>query len=181
MVHFTKTRELPRSTPGEGKSKLYQRFRPVDRFCHPLVIVSFLTLVATGMPLMFHSAPWAQAVFDWIGGVQVAGRMHRLGAILTLVYFIVHLTSLIGPIRRRASEFRDGRGRLQLVRFLRFAVGPDSPVPNLQDARDLLAHARWFIGRGPRPSFDRFTYWEKFDYMAVFWGVTVIGISGLMM
>lgn len=181
MVHFAKTRELPRREAATGKPKLYLRFRPVDRFCHLLVIVSFLVLVATGMPLKFHSAPWAQAVFAWIGGVQVAGRIHRLGAILTLVYFVVHLTSLVGPIRRRSSEFRDAQGKFRLVQFLRFAVGPDSPVPNLQDARDLVAHTKWFIGRGPRPSFDRFTYWEKFDYMAVFWGVTVIGLSGLLM
>ena len=40
---------------------------------------------------------------------------------------------------------------------------------------------KWFVGKGPRPVFDRWTYWEKFDYWAVFWGVTIIGVSGLMM
>jgi cytochrome b subunit of formate dehydrogenase len=40
---------------------------------------------------------------------------------------------------------------------------------------------KWFFGRGPRPVFDRWTYWEKFDYWAPFWGVTIIGVSGLMM
>ncbi|HOF29809.1 MAG TPA: cytochrome C, partial [Burkholderiaceae bacterium] len=29
--------------------------------------------------------------------------------------------------------------------------------------------------------FDRWTYWEKFDYWAPFWGVTIIGVSGLIM
>jgi len=33
---------------------------------------------------------------------------------------------------------------------------------------------------GPRPNYGRWTYWEKFDYFAVFWGVTVIGLSGLI-
>jgi hypothetical protein len=28
------------------------------------------------------------------------------------------------------------------------------------------------------PVFDRWTYWEKFDYWAPFWGVTIIGVSG---
>ena len=27
----------------------------------------------------------------------------------------------------------------------------------------------------------RWTYWEKFDYWAVFWGVAIIGVSGLML
>jgi cytochrome b subunit of formate dehydrogenase len=40
---------------------------------------------------------------------------------------------------------------------------------------------KYFLYIGPRPKFDRFTYWEKFDYMGVFWGVAVIGISGLVL
>jgi multisubunit Na+/H+ antiporter MnhB subunit len=59
--------------------------------------------------------------------------------------------------------------------------GPDSPVPTFQDVRDWWAHQKWFFGKGEQPQFDRWTYWEKFDYMAVFWGVAVIGLSGLVM
>jgi cytochrome b subunit of formate dehydrogenase len=51
----------------------------------------------------------------------------------------------------------------------------------MQDCRDLVDHNKWFFGRGPRPQFDRWTYWEKFDYFAVFWGVAIIGFSGLVM
>lgn len=40
---------------------------------------------------------------------------------------------------------------------------------------------KWFFGKGPRPNYGRWTYWEKFDYMAVFWGVAIIGASGLML
>jgi hypothetical protein len=29
--------------------------------------------------------------------------------------------------------------------------------------------------------YGRWTYWEKFDYFAVFWGITVIGSTGLML
>ncbi|HEY5959253.1 MAG TPA: hypothetical protein VIV60_21995, partial [Polyangiaceae bacterium] len=166
-----------------ANARLYRRFRPVDRFVHLLVIVSFLTLVATGMPLKFHSASWAQALLSVFGGVRAAGVLHRIAACLTLGYFVIHLLSLMGPIRRRyrEGEFSDPKGKFSPVRFLGFFFGPDSPVPNLQDVRDFTAHVKWFFGKGPRPSFDRFTYWEKFDYMAVFWGVTVIGLSGLVM
>jgi cytochrome b subunit of formate dehydrogenase len=54
-------------------------------------------------------------------------------------------------------------------------------IPNLQDGKDMLAMFKWFFGQGPRPVFDRWTYWEKFDYWAPFWGVTIIGVSGLIM
>jgi len=54
-------------------------------------------------------------------------------------------------------------------------------IPTWQDAKDFVAHQKWFFGRGPKPQFDRWTYWEKFDYFAVFWGVFIIGASGLVM
>jgi cytochrome b subunit of formate dehydrogenase len=40
---------------------------------------------------------------------------------------------------------------------------------------------KWFFGKGQRPEYGRWTYWEKFDYLAVFWGVAIIGASGLML
>ncbi|MBK5295637.1 MAG: cytochrome C, partial [Vicinamibacteria bacterium] len=53
--------------------------------------------------------------------------------------------------------------------------------PQPRDLAEFVAHVRWFVGRGPRPAFDHFTYWEKFDYWAVFWGMAIIGGSGLML
>ena len=40
---------------------------------------------------------------------------------------------------------------------------------------------QWFFNRGPKPQFDRWTYWEKFDFLGVFWGMFAIGFSGLML
>jgi len=40
---------------------------------------------------------------------------------------------------------------------------------------------RWFFNRGEMPKFDRWTYWEKFDFMAVFWGMFAIGGSGFLL
>jgi cytochrome b subunit of formate dehydrogenase len=54
-------------------------------------------------------------------------------------------------------------------------------MPTLKDWKDFVAHNKWFFGKGSKPQFDRWTYWEKFDYFAVFWGVLIIGVSGLVM
>ena len=59
--------------------------------------------------------------------------------------------------------------------------GPNSLIPNWQDLNDAVAMFQWFFGLAERPMFDRFTYWEKFDYWAPFWGMTIIGVSGVMM
>ena len=72
-------------------------------------------------------------------------------------------------------------GKIQVRRLWRVLFGPDSMVPTFQDWRDFVAHNKWFFGKGPKPQFDRWTYWEKFDYFAVFWGVAIIGASGLIM
>jgi hypothetical protein len=54
-------------------------------------------------------------------------------------------------------------------------------VPRGKDFTDFVGNFRWFLYLGRRPRFDRWTYWEKFDYFAVFWGVAIIGFSGLVL
>jgi cytochrome b subunit of formate dehydrogenase len=174
-------RREKRRVRDERNTKLYTRFRPVDRFCHFLIIVSFMILVSTGMPLKFHESHWAQTIFDILGGAPVAARLHRLGAILSFTYLFIHLASLVGPLQRNWPKFKDEAGRFRVRRCLAFVFGPDSPLPNLDDLRDIRNHLKYFLGRGPKPQFDRFTYWEKFDYFAELWGSAFIGLSGLIM
>jgi len=160
----------------------FTRFTPFQRFLHFLVVTSFLLLVITGMPLKFYDAKWAQVIFGVLGGADVARALHRFGAIVTFVYFGLHVLSLLQLCWTRRASYRDpATGKFQLRRVWAFVVGPDSPMFNLQDGRDFVAHVKWFLGKGPRPEFERWTYWEKFDYFAVFWGVAVIGASGLVM
>ena len=144
---------------------------------HFLVFTSFLTLVATGMPLRYNTAPWAHAFFRVMGGAAVAGSVHRFAAIVTISYFVLHVASLFVLLRKNRDKYADESGKASFRRMLRLVFGPDSPFPRWQDVKDVYSHMKWFVGLGPKPKFDRFTYWEKFDYMAVFWGVTVIGLS----
>jgi len=161
----------------------FTRFTPLDRFLHALVIFSFLLLVTTGMPLKFFYTDWAKALLSFMGGQAVASVLHRLGAVITIFYLTTHVLSVIWTLvlNRKRLFGNPETGKLEVRRMLQAAVGPDSPMPGLQDAKDIIAHNKWFFGRGPKPQFDRWTYWEKFDYMAVFWGVTMIGASGLVM
>jgi hypothetical protein len=59
--------------------------------------------------------------------------------------------------------------------------GWQSMVPGKKDFQDIIANFKWFLYMGPRPRLDRWAYWEKFDFFAVFWGVPVIGFSGLFL
>lgn len=160
----------------------FARFTPLERFLHFLVVTSFLLLVLTGMPLKFYETGWAKRIFALLGGPEVARSVHHFAALITLIYFGIHLASLVAKGWRARKRFRDpDSGRLSLIRAFGAILGPDSMVPTLQDWRDFIAHQKWFFGRGPRPQFDRWTYWERFDYFAVFWGVAAIGLSGIVM
>ncbi len=160
----------------------FTRFLPFDRFLHFLVVTSFLLLVITGMPLKFYYADWAKIFFKVIGGPDVARILHRFGALITFLYFSLHLVKLGANAwicRRLGRDPITGKWsvkRLSLVFF-----GPDSIIPTSQDLREFVAHQKWFFGNGPKPQFDRWTYWEKFDYFSVFWGVAIVGISGMIM
>ncbi len=166
----------------EADDVQYTRFTPFERFLHLMVVTSFLLLVITGMPLKFYYTDWAKVIFHFIGGAGVARSLHHFGAIITFTYFALHLGSLLSSLwHRRKSIPNPVTGRIELRRIWQAIFGPDSMVPSFQDWRDFVAHQKWFFGKGPKPQFDRWTYWERFDYFAVFWGIFMIGVSGLIL
>jgi cytochrome b subunit of formate dehydrogenase len=65
--------------------------------------------------------------------------------------------------------------------WLRIIFGPDSPVPNWRDVKDFFKMARWFVGLGPKPSFERWAYWEKFDFWGASADIIIIGSTGLVL
>ncbi|MDD5308381.1 MAG: hypothetical protein PHU25_13755 [Deltaproteobacteria bacterium] len=160
----------------------YVRFRPLERFLHGLIITSFLLLVLSGMPLKFFDTSWAKVMLSVMGGQAVASVLHRAAAIIMVFAFCVHvLNTLFRFVKRRANWTDPQTGRFSMRQIGSIVFGPDSPMPTLQDLKDIVAHNRWFFGKGKKPQFDRWTYWEKFDYLAVFWGIAIIGFSGLVM
>jgi cytochrome b subunit of formate dehydrogenase len=161
-------RPLPRAS---FRGTSIERFTVSDRILHLLVIISFLGLAATGTPLRFAHTEWAQVALQAVGGVSVAGLLHRIFGVVTIGYFVAHLAQLVIRLWPRIV---DGS-------FVRAMIGPDSLVPNASDVGDVFANFRYFLGLGPKPTFDRWTYWEKFDYWAVFWGVVFIGATGLIL
>ena len=152
--------------PGERVVRLFNKRQ---RTMHITMILSFFTLALTGMALKFSYTGWAQALSRLLGGFETMGILHRLAALVLLGVFAFHLWD----VRRMKRE--SGLG------WWGFLTGPDSMLFNLTDLKELWQSIRWFAGLGPRPRYGRFTYWEKFDYFAVFWGVVVIGSTGVVL
>jgi len=144
-----------------------QRFTRLNRLLHILMIVSFLSLALTGLTLKFAYTKWAYILSHILGGFESTGFIHRFAAVIMLSVFIIHLIDLIRLKKKENKTFR------QLI------FGPDSMMFNKKDWLDFIGSLKWFLGKGDRPSYGRWTYWEKFDYFAVFWGIFVIGSTGL--
>ncbi|MBI5399080.1 hypothetical protein HZB07_00490 [Candidatus Saganbacteria bacterium] len=142
------------------------RFSLAERLTHMTIIISFIMLAATGLPLKYSFTPWAGFLSQILGGVETARYFHKFFALVTFGYAGYHLLSLAKA--------------LVINKEYSLLWGWRSLVPNFDDLKDFLANLKWFFYLGKRPKFDRFTYWEKFDYMAIFWGIPVIGLSGLI-
>lgn len=145
----------------------YRRFDGRTRALHVVIMVTFLGLAATGMPLLFSDAPWARLLAQLFGGFRGAGLVHRFMGTTLLVAVAWHVAEVFW----RAFV----RGESGLF------WGPTSMVPQKKDFADFYGMMRWFFGRGARPRFEHFTYWEKFDYWAVLWGTLIMGAAGLVL
>jgi Cytochrome c3 len=152
--------------------KQYRRFQRRHVLLHMTVIISFLGLSLTGLPLKFSDQAWAKTLMSFYGGAYYAGLIHRGCAILTFYYFFGAIVMSFDFL----FVNKDVKGN-----FLQRLFGPESLCPNLRDIKDVTGMVRWFLFRGPKPTFERWTYWEKFDFLAVFWGMFAIGGSGLML
>jgi len=156
----------------ENPGETYIRFKLRDRILHLVGIFTFFGLAATGLPLKFPGAPWAKFMLSFIAGVQVALLIHRICAFILIVEFLIILGYSLHFTFFNKKAGSNWKKRLS---------GPYSLLPRKKDWEDFVAMTRWFVDQGPPPKFDHWTYWEKFDFLAVFWGMAAIGITGILM
>lgn len=159
------------AAPAAGEAaahRYYRRFGPIERVMHALLMMTFVGCAITGLPLLFAHHQWAGTLAKALGGFETTTAIHHGCAVVMIVVFVSHVVRVF----HRAMTSANPLGVLW---------GPDSMVPQPQDGIDIYQHFKWFLGTGPRPRFGRWTYWEKFDYWAVFWGMFIIGGSGLLL
>lgn len=156
----------PEAAP-QHEGKEVRRFATGWRVAHLVFALSVMTLVLTGMAVFYADTLWAKVIMETLQGPHVAGIFHRIAAVTMLSIFFGHVVVVAVRLWRARDKFH--------------WFGPTSLVPTWKDLADAIAMFKWFFGKGPRPVFDRWTYWEKFDYWAVFWGMAIIGTSGFML
>ena len=137
-----------------------ERFNIHYRIQHVLMLTSFLVLFFTGWALKFSEVETSYSWIHFWGGPKTAGIIHRIAGITMIMDSLYHVLYLI---------YRFSRGELRW-----------DLIPVWKDFEDLYQNIRYFLGLSKeKPRFGRFSYLQKFDYWAVFWGIFVIGFSGL--
>jgi cytochrome b subunit of formate dehydrogenase len=144
-----------------------RRFTPVQQGFHLLLILAFLAQGATGLARLYIETAWGKRLAWVLGGYDVCLSIHKYVGILMICLFLAHVAYVLS--------------RVDWKRFPASVTGPDSLVPRAKDLKDFFLHVGWFLNVTRPPEFDRWGYWEKFDYWAVFWGIPLLGVTGLLL
>lgn len=142
-----------------------KRFTPFQRLFHLLLMLSFMVQAATGLGRMFIETGWGQWLTGIFGGYDGALAVHKAVGLFMIALFLVHLAYVLVVVF-------SGKARLW---------GADSLLPRPTDVGQFFKHLGWMVGLSKHPRFGRWGYWEKFDYWAVFWGMVIIGVTGLLL
>ena len=147
------------------EQKYYKRFSLQFRIQHIVLFSSVIVLIITGIPLWCMGKPgygWTQSVVQAFGAVATIRTIHRWAAGALILVSIYHLLYTIYT----------REGRREFIQLL--------PTP--KDFADVTLNVLYFLGlRNERPRFGRYTYYEKFDYWAVYWGCVIMIGSGLVL
>ncbi len=159
------------------------RMNMAERIQHWLLILTFLTLMATGVPLFFYEFKFFKWILPSGRAFAVRGILHRTAAVVLILNLAWHASYTAFTARGRAS-FRSMIPRFKDFRdaFEQFFhnVGITRLARRLGVARKFFArHPYWLFQEGPR--YDRYNFVEKFEYWAVGWGSAVMIASGFFM
>lgn len=130
-------------------------------------MLTFIIQAATGYGRLYITTSWGKGLSGVFGGYDACLAIHRFVGALMIAGFVLHVGYLLSRVdwRRPAESI----------------FGPDSLVPNLHDLEHFRQRILWFFGKASPPKLDRWSYWEKFDYWAVFWGLPLLAVTGLML
>ena len=145
----------------EGKIKRFDVHQIVQ---HAGLMVTFILLVFTGLPLKFASLGVSQWWIGVWGGIDVTRTTHHVAAWTMLAVCLYHIGYLVATVFIQKKPF------------------PVKIIPTPGDALQLFQEVSYYLGfRKEKPLVDRFNWKEKFDYWAIFWGMPVMFISGFIL
>lgn len=153
------------------------RFTGGLRLQHAFLIVVFVVLCLTGFPMKFPNAPWAPVLYDLFGGINGAPIVHRVAGVALLVGFTVHILLILLNLRRSLKS----KGQRGIRAWIK-AVLVLPMIPKWKDFKDLITWVKYVFFISPqRPNYGHFSWKEKLEYLGLFWGIPLLGVTGIML
>jgi cytochrome b subunit of formate dehydrogenase len=154
-----------------------QRFTGSYRLQHVFLVVVFVVLCLTGLPMKFPKASWAPPIYQLFGGIRGAPIVHRVAGVALLVGFILHVGLILLNLTRSLAR----EGKLSFRNWLR-AVLALPMIPKWQDLGDIITLVKYVFFLSPRrPNYGRFSWKEKLEYLGLFWGIGLLGVTGILL
>lgn len=147
----------------EHKPAFYQRWNLQHRLQHGSFALSMFGLIVSGLAIKFHNAGWATGWINLMGGFRNNLILHKVSATLLIAVSFWHLAYMLKVwVKERSHP-------------LTWAM-----MPQLKDGVDMWHHMLYLLNlRKQPPQYDRYSYLEKFEYLSIFWGMVVMGMTGL--
>ncbi|MGC8828458.1 MAG: cytochrome b/b6 domain-containing protein [Verrucomicrobiia bacterium] len=141
----------------KSSDRTIERLTKQLRIQHFILMISFIYLAISGFALKFPDS-WLSVL---LGSSEAFRRVsHRVAGVVLVALGMYHVIFIFAA--------QEGRRLLKDM------------LPKFKDFRDIFDTIKYFLGRGEKPSFDRFGYVEKMEYWAVVWGTIIMGLTGFI-
>ena len=145
-----------------GNQRSFERWTVNQRIQHITLILSFTTLVVTGLPLRYSELRISETVVKLMGGITMRGHLHRAAALVLILLSIYHLGYIV------FSQ----RGRREFMAIM----------PKFQDVKDSIGMLLLYLGfSNQKPRFGKYNFIEKFEYFALAWGSVIMIVTGAVL
>ncbi len=139
-----------------------RRFSVGRIFEHWLAVVTFLTLVVTGISQKFFYLDISQWCIMKLGGIDSVRLIHRYAGVVFVIAAAAHIViAALGVVLKRWQP---------------------SMVINKNDFTDAVHDIRYYIGMENSPAqCDRYNYKQKFEYWGILTGGLLMIATGLIL
>ena len=143
------------------QEKTFLRFALGQRWEHAILLLSVLVLLLTGLPQKYREFSLSQDLLSTPERVNLIRQIHHIAAIILALEVAYHIVRIILLMARRKL--------------------PGDLLPVWLDVRDAGHMLQYlFFLRKDKPKFGRYNFEQKVTYWFIFFGIAIMGISGLV-
>lgn len=158
-------------SPEGRQDKWVLRLTVSQRIQHIVMIITFVTCMITGFAMHYANDPYVRLYI--FADRETFVTLHIISGfvmgVLVIAHFTYYATLFLGIAWR--NGFRVAVSSFPIFRFY-----------TLSYFKSLVQIFGWgFSGRVQRPRYHKYDNEQLFEYWAVYWGIAILGIPGLLM